>query len=132
MEYAWGAYVSNASHLPAYDLTVRFHFPQPTADDPSATISAYTANKLTLPPDGVIHLRIPDVALRLVSEDPRVYGFYGVEMEFTDAAGTRWHRDIHGRLAEDSAEAQARPLIIRMASWARHRMHKHSSSTSNS
>lgn len=96
-EPAWGAFLRNASDLPVYDVTVKFHYPD--SGGSAETPNVHTIHKSVLPPsDAPIHMKIDEIALRLYSDDPRMDRYHRVEIEFTDTQGARWHRDVKGRL----------------------------------
>jgi hypothetical protein len=100
-EPVWGAFLRNASDLPAFDVIVKFHFPPSGTDDSAAAWNVHTIKKRVLPPnDAPIHLTIDEIALRICSGDPRMDAFHRVEIEFTDTQGLRWHRDVKGRLKD--------------------------------
>jgi hypothetical protein len=100
-EPVWGAFLRNASDLPVSDVVVRFHLPSSPASDATGNGNMHTIVKMVLPPnDAPIHLPIDEAALRIFSDDVREDAFHRVEIDFTDAQGFRWHRNIKGQLKE--------------------------------
>ena len=99
MKPKWGAFLRNASDLPVYDVLVKFHFPGTDAKAASGNDNVQSIVKMVLPPsDAPVHLEVDELTLRFFSEDSRADAFHRVEIEFTDAQGIRWHRDVKGRL----------------------------------
>jgi hypothetical protein len=98
-QYSVGAYAHNASELPVYNLVTRFYVPPPGAgpDQPEAEVP-YVHHKLTLPPGDTVYFAIPEVTRFIAAGDTKLDYFGRVEIDFTDAAGNRWHRDVNGRL----------------------------------
>lgn len=94
----WGVSVANNSGLPVYRLTVLL-----SSENPRFAVAvergtqgpnrAATSDKLTN-------------ALRVILAQRNALGMdpndLRVSIAFTDAAGVRWHRDPHGKLAEVS------------------------------
>jgi hypothetical protein len=91
-----GAIISNASHLPIYNVRVSFC----VAVDPAAGGTWRHGERylgaLRLVPPGEEHVEMPD-HLR-AEEAGGNEQTWQVAIEFTDASGSRWVRDARGRL----------------------------------
>lgn len=93
----FGAIVQNASGLPIYDLRVSFRFPPASGIDYSVmAIERSLSEPIRVVPPGKAFIRLNPSVLR--QTDEAGYFNFVVAIEFRDAAGARWSRDVTGKL----------------------------------
>jgi hypothetical protein len=94
----WGAFMRNASHLPAFQVRVFFHYAQ---EEPggswSTSMRGGPAERIrVIPPGDDRFVEIPDQVRKMIDQcDDQVYM---TSIEFTDAIGVLWERDPRGEL----------------------------------
>jgi hypothetical protein len=94
----WGAIISNASHLPVYDVRVSFCVPvSPGAGLTWRQGERFLAQVPIVPP-GEQHVDIPD-HIKTQEEQSGSEPAWLVAIEFTDADSQRWLREPQGKLS---------------------------------
>ncbi len=98
----WKALVRNASTDPVFDVRVFFHQIQPQASGAWVLTDAggpppHQALPV-LAPETDRHIDMPDKVRAMFGVNPLSDRTCVVSVEFTDAAGNRWHRDPRGAL----------------------------------
>jgi hypothetical protein len=94
---AWGAWIRNASHLPAFQVRVFFHHLQEQGGEWTSSMRGGPPTWIrVIPPGADRFVEIPDNIRKMIDQcDDQVYV---TSIEFVDAAGTRWERDPPGGL----------------------------------
>lgn len=97
--FGWSAFVRNASDLPIYDVDVEFYYVVPDAPDGNVPGRRGTIDRIpVLPPQDEVAKIAPSEMLDQVAAEAQ--DNHAVAIEFRDATGTRWRRDIYGKLTE--------------------------------
>ncbi|WP_234583452.1 hypothetical protein [Micromonospora sp. MH99] len=104
---SWCAWMQNASRVPVHDVKVEFYFRKfGTEEEPDLRDTKLMS---VLPPATEPRVVIPDGDLTRETGELDAYGDpvvlettkdFAVAIEFTDAAGYRWRRNIRGQLTE--------------------------------
>jgi hypothetical protein len=97
-----GVVVMNASALPVYDMDVTFCLPQDLDRDGGwyqGAVGKLPERLVTVPPGEQVREKIPGDVRRVGEARAGSKPGWLIAIEFTDAAGARWHRDPRGRLA---------------------------------
>jgi hypothetical protein len=99
----WAAFIKNASDLPIYDVDIDFYYvtSHSSVGNIPGRRGGLAETIAVLPPQDGMQVPAHSSILGLV--DPDQQKNHMVAVEFRDAAGNRWRRDIHGKLAELSA-----------------------------
>lgn len=97
--WGWSAFLRNASDLPIYDIIIDFYYVVPDAADGNIPGRRASSDRIpVLPPQNEFYMAADrDMLERVAAEDQ---ANHAVAIEFRDAAGIRWRRDIHGKLTE--------------------------------
>ncbi|MEH0821506.1 MULTISPECIES: hypothetical protein [unclassified Micromonospora] len=101
----WCAIVRNASQSPVHEMVVKFYHRGTDGEFELRT----TVDKDVVPPTDPTIAVLPTAGLTVESTRTDEYGDpideedfdeFAVAIEFTDAAGLRWERDVRGRLTQ--------------------------------